>query len=376
MRNVVIFGTGHGSAALTASPGFDTVEVDAVRVRCGVVETPSPGFDPTSAAHARSVLVNVKAFSCNYRDRAFFYTMQAVAGARFIAVGSEFAGEVAAVGSAVTALRPGDRVMSNQAYTGHTRDADGVMEGVVTNHASKEFQIVHENKLTRIPAAMSDDVAAGFGLNAQTAYSMIRRLEVAPGAKILVTAATSNTSLAVISALGRLPVRVHASTTSPQFTDRIRALGVEDVVALERAPARDRDGLRAHADRLGGFDAVVDPFFDLHLESVVEVLRPCGKYITCGLAGQTPNAAKAAGAANGHQLEKVLVAAIGKNLTLFGNCLGVRADLERALSDYAAGSASVVVDSAFAGSDQVRPFLDRTFNDRRRFGKVVYRYDA
>lgn len=50
------------------------------------------------------------------------------------------------------------------------------------------------------------------------------------------------------------------------------------------------------------------------------------------------------------------------------------ADLEQALGDYAAGALLVVTDSVFTGDD-VAPFLNRTFNDGERFGKVVYAYE-
>jgi hypothetical protein len=63
-----------------------------------------------------------------------------------------------------------------------------------------------------------------------------------------------------------------------------------------------------------------------------------------------------------------------KNLSLIGNCIGTTADLARAVADFEAGRLDVIVDSVFEGHD-VGAFLDRTYNARDRFGKVVYRYD-
>ncbi len=73
-------------------------------------------------------------------------------------------------------------------------------------------------------------------------------------------------------------------------------------------------------------------------------------------------------------LTSLLQTAIMKNLSIVGNCIGLSDGLERALSDYAAGALLVVTDSVFTGDD-VAPFLNRTFNDRERFGKVVYAYE-
>jgi NADPH:quinone reductase-like Zn-dependent oxidoreductase len=62
-----------------------------------------------------------------------------------------------------------------------------------------------------------------------------------------------------------------------------------------------------------------------------------------------------------------------RNLSIVGNCIGLASDLEHALRDYEAGRLACAVDSVFGGTD-TEPFLERTYNDRSRFGKVVFRY--
>jgi NADPH:quinone reductase-like Zn-dependent oxidoreductase len=372
MRNVVVFGG--QSFAPAALPGR-TVVVDGLRVACGVVATPDARFDP--AAHGgRGVLVRVRAVSCNYRDKGIISWLRAVPASRFVPIGSEFCGEVAAVGERVDGLAPGDRVMADLHYEGRAAGADGVRAGVPTNHASKELQLFHERQLRRVPAAMPDAEAAAFALNAQTAYSMVRRLDPAPGARVLVTSATSNTSLFVLGALRARGVRAYATTTSERGAERLRALGVERVAIVgRRRDAFQGDAeLGALARDVGGFDHVFDPFFDLHLARAVELLEPFGSYVTCGCAGQTAHAASVSGVDAPLPMQDVMTRAIVKNLTLVGNCIGLRGDLEAAVRDYEAGRLAPVVDSVFT-ADDVAPFLDRTFNDPARFGKVVYRYD-
>lgn len=46
--------------------------------------------------------------------------------------------------------------------------------------------MVPSAKLKRIPDAMPDDVAATFSLNAQRAYSIVRRLRLHDGARVVV----------------------------------------------------------------------------------------------------------------------------------------------------------------------------------------------
>jgi NADPH:quinone reductase-like Zn-dependent oxidoreductase len=254
--------------------------------------------------------------------------------------------------------------------------AAGAREGVATNQASRGMQVHHESKLVKIAADMPREAAAAFSLGAQTAYSIARRLRPANGDRILVTSARSNTSLFAIQALRQHPVQLYAATGDAEASARLTALGADRVIVIDpSASALERASVLANAAaKAGGFDAVVDPFFDLHLDSAIDALKPFGTYLTCGLVGQTPSLARSATLAT-LDAKAVLQRAILKNLTIVGNCLGLRQDLEHALADYAAGRLQVVIDAVFEGGD-AKPFLERSFNDRRRFGKVVFRYAA
>ncbi len=372
MRNFVVFGATEVTEEIVER--YTPVEIDGMVARSAIVQTPEPAFDPGDPAHARSVLVRVTAFSCNYRDKGFILRLQRQPSRHFFAIGSEFTGTVLAVGPGVETLEPGDRVIAQNHFTGGGVDDDGVAEGLPTNQASKEFHVLHENKLIRIPERMPDEVAAGFSIGAQTAYSMVRKVAPHPGAKVLVTSATSNTSLYAIAALRMHDVQVYAATTSRAFDDRLRAAGADHVVHLGAGGEsfRDSEQVTALAQEIGWFDCVVDPYFDLHLEKAVTVLAPFGRYTTCGLLAQNPTVASRAGIRR-MNAEAIMVQVMIKNLVILGNCIGLREDLQQAVSDYERGAVECVVDSVFSGTDTAG-FLDRTYNDRTRFGKVVFRY--
>lgn len=374
MKSLVVFGA-QPASWLGGTQAPQSVTVDGITVGCGVVRTNRMPFDRTDPANARMVRIRVRALSCNYRDKGIVFGLRAVPSNRFTAIGSEFVAEVVGVGPEVVGLAPGDRVVPDQHYTGKGIDDEGVAEGVITNQGSREYQTYHFKRLVRVPDAMPSEVAAGFSLNAQTAYSMVRRLGVERGMKVLVTAAGSNTSLFLIGALRARDAEVYVTTSTERFVPRLEALGVAGVLRVDRGEHgfRKDDRVTAFARDLGGFDHVADPFYDLHLEKAVELLKPFGKYITCGLAGQNPNSKRAAGvepvAAN-----RVMTLVILKNLSIVGNCIGVHDDLRLALKDYSDGRLRTVVDSVH-GETESRAFLDRTFNDRERFGKVVFRYE-
>lgn len=90
-------------------------------ILCGSVTINTPRFDIFDPRNANYVLVQVNAFSCNYRDKALIIRaaekMEMQEDARpFAFFGSDFVGTVKAVGSNVSDLRAGMRVIPDCAY--------------------------------------------------------------------------------------------------------------------------------------------------------------------------------------------------------------------------------------------------------------------
>ena len=372
MRNFAILGA-KARTMLPSGSLVDQVTLDDVTVSCGIVETAEPEFRK-GPDDERRVLVRVKAFSLNYRDKNRVFSMVTNGSAEgFYVIGSEFVAEVLAIGSGVTRFAVGDRVMGNNSYP--SSGCDGVLPGVPTNHASKEVQIFHEAKLVKVPDSMPDATAAAFSIGAQTTYSMIRRLEIFDGANVIVTSAKSNTSLFAIQALKHRNVNVYALSTSDRFHTELQRMGVKELVVIDP----QCENFAKHPilgqlfGRLGGFHFVIDPYFDLHLSRVIDVMAVGGKYITCGLYDQyLQMIQKQPGPTyrNGRELVSVML----KNLHIMGNCIGLTTDLQAASRDFESGALEVTVDSVFSDG-RIAAFLDRTFNAKDRFGKVVYQYN-
>jgi NADPH:quinone reductase-like Zn-dependent oxidoreductase len=354
---------------------IDVIQMEGVEVHCALVYTPDPQFDRLAPENRSNVLIKVRAFSCNYRDKGQILKM-ATRGPNntFYVVGSEFVGEVLAVGSEVTGLRIGDRVIGNNSYP--KADVEGVPGGIPTNHASKEYQVLHSAKLIKIPPTMSDEVAAGFSIGAQTNYSMIRKLNLQPGENVLVTAATSNTSLFAINALRQYPVQVYATSTSGRCEAELKAMGVKQLfqIDLKQAAFFEDETMREVAVKLGGFNAVIDPFYDLYLGKVVSVMAPGGRYVTCGYYEQYQSYIDKESPVQKQNGGVIMSTAMMGNMQIIGNCIGVTEDLRQAIADYAADAYPVVIDSVWSGQ-QVGAFFERTYNAPNRFGKIIYKYD-
>jgi NADPH:quinone reductase-like Zn-dependent oxidoreductase len=353
------------------------VKIEGVAIDCRIVETPDPSFDPDAFANRSRVLVRKSAFSLNYRDRAYVLGTALNAPANTFAVlGSEFAGEVVACGAEVEGFRPGMRVTANNSYPA---EQPGVQGGLPGNNLSRELEIIPAAKLARIPDSMSDVEGAAFAVGAQTVFAMIRKLAIAPGSAVLVTGGRSNTSLFAINALKALsldpPPAIYVSTTSDRSERALREMGVAGVIRIDPAEPSflGAAAMQRVIEEHGGFDAVIDPFYDVHLVPAVNVMKQGARYSTCGRYNQTGHLVPTKQRVEPPSAKGLLSRILVFNLQIIGNCLGLTSDLEASLAAYADQRFPVIVDSVFRDGDAAG-FLDRSYNSPERFGKVVYAY--
>ncbi len=117
---------------------FDEFLIDEHKLTVSLLETPESDF--TSLFTPHSVVVKVQAFSCNYRDRSLIHHFaeqcQTLSGNQkyfYSPVGSEFVGRVVKIGSEVSLVRVGDRVMSDNCYP---FKPDGSIGGVIASKSA------------------------------------------------------------------------------------------------------------------------------------------------------------------------------------------------------------------------------------------------
>ncbi|MEM0900802.1 MAG: zinc-binding alcohol dehydrogenase family protein [Pseudomonadota bacterium] len=374
MKQLCIIGSEYaGQNIVRGTEGEFTLEGQTLRF--GIVETEAKQFDADAAEMADFVCLRVTAFSCNYRDRSFMLHMR---NSRFrknyFVIGSEFCGEVVAVGQNVTAFNPGDRVLANCAYP--DSGAEGVMPGIPTNQSSREMQIVHQTKLLKVPDSMPYSVAGGFSIGGQTAYGMVRRLGLTAGENVLVTGAKSNTSLFAIAALKNYNVNIYALSRSPAHSDELKALGVKELIVNDPSEPgwSSRGELAERVRQLEGFDAMVDPFSDVHLAEIPSVLGMGGRHITCGIVDQHSGVLEKEAIVPRVDPSRLMGSMLAKNITIMGNCLGRTSDLQNAIDDYASGKLRVPT-NAYLAYTETGEFFYETFLNRDRFGKTVMEYD-
>jgi (R,R)-butanediol dehydrogenase / meso-butanediol dehydrogenase / diacetyl reductase len=155
-------------------------------------------------------------------------------------LGHEFAGEVVAAGSAVTAVGEGDRVaIMPLAYCGRCaycrrglQHLCATMGCVGLSHAwggMGELAAVADYQVVRLPDGVSYEQGALIEPTAVAAYG-VERAGVQPGDRVLVTGAGPIGALAALCAHGAGAATVYVSEPNPARRARAEALGVAVVL--------------------------------------------------------------------------------------------------------------------------------------------------
>jgi len=210
---------------------------------------------------AGQIVVAVRAAGTNRGE--LIRGAQAKAGTPASRAGTEFAGEITALGDGVKSWKPGDRVMGRG----------------VGSYA--EYLAVDQRALMRIPDGMSWAAAAAIPNVFVTAHdALVTNALVAPGESVMVTAAPSGVGTAAIQIarhLGADPVV--ATTRSPAKAAALRALGAHQVVD-PREPGWVDAVVGATAGR--GVDVIIDHVGGPMLADNVRLLALKGRLVSVG----------------------------------------------------------------------------------------------
>jgi NADPH:quinone reductase-like Zn-dependent oxidoreductase len=199
--------------------------------------------DPPAGPDA--VLIRAKATSVNPVDWKIRegYLRGAFTNHLPVIPGWDVAGVVEQVGPAVrTGLQVGDEVW------GYVRRDD------IAFGTAAELVIAPERTLARKPASLSFEEAAAVPLAGLTAYqTLVEGLDVQPGERVLVHAASGGVGHFAVQIARALGAEV-VGTASPEQHDRLRALGVDEVIDYHAGPVSEQlaSPVEAVADFVGG----------------------------------------------------------------------------------------------------------------------------
>jgi len=178
--------------------------------------------------------------------------------------GTEFAGEIAALGDGVSGWTPGDRVMGR----------------AVGSYA--QYVVAHQRALMRIPDRMPWAEAAAIPNVFVTAHdALVTNAAAGPGESVMVTAGPSGVGTAAIQIarhIGANPVL--ATTRTPAKAAALCALGAHEAIDTRDAGKWVDAVMRATADR--GVDVIIDHVGGPMLADNIRVLALKARLVSVG----------------------------------------------------------------------------------------------
>jgi len=217
-------------------------------------------------AEAGHVVIAVHAAGVNFPDALMVMGQYQVRPPLPFTPGGEAAGVIIEVGSGVTHLHVGQRVV---AFT---------RTGAFAERLSAPAAAV-----TPIPDALSFDVAATLPLAYGTAmHALIDRAHLARGETLLVVGASGGVGLAAVMIGKALGARVIAAASTDEKLALCRTHGADDVINYNTESLRDR--LKAITNGLGP-DVICDPVGGDLAEPAFRSIAWGGRYLVVGFAG-------------------------------------------------------------------------------------------
>jgi len=185
--------------------------------------------------------------------------------------GTEFAGDVVALGAGVTQWKIGDAVVA----------------GMLSGGGFAEEVNAHEGALRRKPSPLSYGQACSFRSAYLTAQvSLIRRGELQPGETLLVLGAAGGVGLAAVELGKAMGARVIAAASTDDKLAVCKAHGADEGINYDKEDLKER--IKALTGGKGA-DVIYDPVGGDYSEAALRAINWNGRFLVVGFAnGEIP----------------------------------------------------------------------------------------
>ncbi len=281
-------------------------------------------------------------------------------------MGGDGAGVVDAVGSAVTEVAVGDRVIINPGVSDRTCEYCRMGEHslcirykLLGEHLPGTFAdyiVVPAVNLRTIPATIPWDQAGAFSLAAITAWRMVvTRAVVREGEDVLIWGIGGGVAIMAMLIAKLQGARVWVTSGSDAKLERARQLGA-DVTLNHRDMDIGRE-VRARTDKRG-VDVVIDNVGQATWTRSLLALGKRGRLVTCG-------------ATTGPMVETDVRRLFWNQWNLMGSTMGNDAEMDAITRAFRSGALVPPIDSVFDLADG-RAAFERMASGEQ-FGKIVIR---
>lgn len=223
---------------------------------------------PRPVPGPEELLVRVRALALNRADLGVLAGhMHGSIGGAGTVLCMEWAGEAAEVGSKVTNIRPGDRIMGSSAA------------------AAAEYTLADRGRVYPIPAGMSFEKAASLPVALQTMHdAVIVNGKLKPGESVLVMGASSGVGLMAMLIAKKMGAGFVAGTsTNAERRERLGEFGA-DLAVDTSDPAWPDQVLKANGGK--GVDLVIDQLSGDTVNASMRAAAVLGRIVNVGrLAG-------------------------------------------------------------------------------------------
>jgi NADPH:quinone reductase-like Zn-dependent oxidoreductase len=324
------------------------------------IDVPQPVIRPNE------VLVRVKACALNHLD---LWVRQGLPGVSFPLPhipGSDVAGEIAQVGSDVTTVKVGQKVVLAPGVSCgkclacvsglDNRCRQFTNLGYMIDGGCAEFVRVPEVNCLPYPENLSFEEAAAVPLVFQTAWHMlVGRAQLQPGEDVLILGASSGVGSAAIQIAKVFGARVITTAGTDEKLQKAKRLGADH--GINHKSQKIREEVRRITNKRG-VDVVFEHVGTATWDESIASLAPSGRLVTCG-------------ATTGFDAKIDLRFLFSRQISLLGSYMGTKSELHTVLKLVAAGRLKPIVDRVFplAEAAAAHAYLESS----SQFGKVVLR---
>jgi len=308
------------------------------------------------------VLIRIRACALNHLD---LWIRKGLPGIKLPHInGSDIAGDVVEVGTYVSSLKRGMRVLlAPMVFCNHCAQCMAGQQsfcrefsvlGYANDGGNAEYIAVPQASVIPIPDSLNYDEAASVPLVFLTAWHMlVTRAGIKPGDTVLVLGGGSGVGSAAVQICKMLGATVIATAGDERKLQKSRELGADHVI--DHYQQKIADEVRRITGK-SGVDIAFEHVGSATWDDSVRSLRPGGTLVTCG-------------ATTGPEAKFDIRVLFSRQLSFLGSYMGTMGDLHQVLKHIFSGKLKAVVDRTFPLSE-ARSAHER-LEKSEQFGKIV-----